>query len=203
MKHPYEKTTMPNVPERLLRTFGEERGADIARRACERMTDEIAKVDRGADQALRRHLTMGIIPCAACYLAMLDCGVGRDQALAFLRDLVTKNTEKAGLLMRRLCGWIPMPLFRRAVKMMILAGYPASGWTIEWQAGKRNEVAFHMSRCLYVTAFAKLQVSELCSIYCDADYAMFKPLKPKIRFIRQSTLTQGAPHCDFCFRRRA
>ena len=80
-----------------------------------------------------------------------------------------------------------------------------------WKAGGALELAileqsperlsFNVTRCRYAELYRALGMSELgASLSCQRDYALAEGFNPSIKLIRNQTIMQGAPYCDFRFR---
>lgn len=202
MNNPYRRTTLPDTLERLQARYDDARGGAMFADACARLSAHIRAIDPQAGRAVARHLSMGIYPSGACYLALRGHGVPQDEALRFAAGGIRAYARKTGARMARLCGRMPLWLFRRAVRAMIASGYPSGGWTTTWLPAAPGVVAFEMRRCLYWDTFRDMGCPELCAAYCDADPVIFAPLSPRIAFARRGTLAQGCPCCDFTFTRK-
>jgi len=63
--------------------------------------------------------------------------------------------------------------------------------------------AFDVTRCAYAEFYKALGEPELgFLLVCTADFATAEGFGPDIKLTRTQTIIQGAPHCDFRYRRR-
>ena len=62
-----------------------------------------------------------------------------------------------------------------------------------------RSVAVKISRCRAWEAFSHLGAPELCSCYCDSDYAYVEAFNPKMQLIRTKTIAAGDEYCDHIF----
>jgi hypothetical protein len=61
---------------------------------------------------------------------------------------------------------------------------------------------FNVTRCRYAEFYRELGEPELgFLLVCTADYAVADGFGPDVRLARTQTIMQGAPHCDFRYRR--
>lgn len=62
--------------------------------------------------------------------------------------------------------------------------------------------AFNVTKCRYAEFYKALGEPELgFLLVCTADYAIADGFDPDVQLTRTQTLMQGAPHCDFRYRR--
>lgn len=64
--------------------------------------------------------------------------------------------------------------------------------------------AFDVTRCAYAEFYKALGEPELgFLLICTADFATAEGFGPDVRLTRTQTIMQGAPHCDFRYRRES
>ena len=199
--NPFEKTNLPFLREDLNARFGEA-GDRLFRLATERCEALAAGADDGGVPAIREHLRAKLFPAMACYQALLQSGIPREEALAFTgeetrRAALAKRAQTAR--MARLPG--AYHLYRLGVRAYMGKFFPPEGWETEWVRCDGREIHFNLRRCLYWDQCNAQGCPELCVLYCENDTIAFSGLLPKIRFERSGTLGSGAECCDFHFLR--
>ena len=61
---------------------------------------------------------------------------------------------------------------------------------------------FNVTRCRFAEMYARLGLADLGGLLsCARDAAMIDGFNPSIAFQRTQTIMEGAPHCDFRYRR--
>ena len=65
-----------------------------------------------------------------------------------------------------------------------------------------EELHFNVTRCRYAEMYRAMGLAELGGILsCNRDGALCEGYDPKLRLTRTQTIMQGAPYCDFRYRR--
>jgi len=73
----------------------------------------------------------------------------------------------------------------------------------EVRARSQDRFAIDVTRCRYAEFYKELGEPELgFLLVCTADFAVSEGLGADIELTRTQTIMQGAPHCDFRYRRR-
>ena len=97
-------------------------------------------------------------------------------------------------------GWSGNPID------LVSAGLPTfAEEALEYDVVDRSSDAFefNVTRCAYAELYQSLGEPELGFLFvCELDTAMAEGLGSDVEFDRSQTLMQGAPHCDFRYRRR-
>ena len=76
------------------------------------------------------------------------------------------------------------------------------GGALEEEILEQNETtyAFHVTRCLYAERYRELGAEEFgYCLSCCRDEPFVRGFNSNIRFERNQTIMEGAPHCDFRF----
>lgn len=90
----------------------------------------------------------------------------------------------------------------RSVAEDVWAG--GGGMAIDVTAQTEDRLEFNITRCRYAEFYQELGLADLGSlILCSRDFAMVAGFNGELELQRSQTLMQGAPHCDFRFRRKA
>jgi len=67
-----------------------------------------------------------------------------------------------------------------------------------------QRLSFNVTRCRYAEMYRALGLEDLgASLSCQRDAALAQGFNPAIELERSQTIMQGAPCCDFCFRKKA
>jgi hypothetical protein len=80
----------------------------------------------------------------------------------------------------------------------------ASDDALDYQVIEQSQDAFGLdvTRCRYAEFYKELGEPELgFLLVCTADFAVADGFDPDIKLTRTQTIMQGAPHCDFRYRR--
>ena len=75
---------------------------------------------------------------------------------------------------------------------------------LDYQVIEQSQDAFglNVTRCRYAEFYKELGEPELgFLLVCTADFAVADGFDPDIKLTRTQTIMQGAPHCDFRYRR--
>ncbi|MBW7885953.1 MAG: L-2-amino-thiazoline-4-carboxylic acid hydrolase, partial [Caldilineaceae bacterium] len=63
--------------------------------------------------------------------------------------------------------------------------------------------SFNVTRCRYAELYQALGIPELGAVMsCNRDWSLIQGFNPDIELERMQTIMQGAPYCDFRYRRR-
>jgi len=83
-----------------------------------------------------------------------------------------------------------------------------------WASGGAQEVEvtgesddhldFNVTRCRYAEFYQEMGLAEIgYRIHCNRDFAMIAGFNDELELSRQQTIMQGAPCCDFRFRKKS
>ncbi|SRR6266581_6955142 len=65
-----------------------------------------------------------------------------------------------------------------------------------------DHLDFNVTRCRYAEFYQDLGLADLgYLVHCNRDHAMVEGFNPDLELARTQTIMQGAPHCDFRFRK--
>src|SRR5437763_18676 len=84
-------------------------------------------------------------------------------------------------------------------------GVPAAGGALELDVLRDDGQAleFNVTRCRYAEMYRRLGLAGLGPVLsCNRDGSMIEGFNPDIEFRRTQTLMEGAPCCDFRYRKR-
>jgi hypothetical protein len=81
----------------------------------------------------------------------------------------------------------------------------AGGGSMDIDLAARTEerLEFNVTRCGYAEFYQELGLADLgYLVHCNRDYAMLTSFNPDIELVRTGTVMEGAPCCDFKFRKK-
>ncbi|HIY45149.1 MAG TPA: L-2-amino-thiazoline-4-carboxylic acid hydrolase [Candidatus Borkfalkia excrementipullorum] len=203
----FESTNLPFLEEDIRNNFDKNVGEKLLKETAERYSELLQEADKATknfqgSEALRRHYEKTLLPTVAYYDALRANGFGQEEALGYVRE----ETKKRALLnaeSNRKLARMPFSyaMYRAGVKKHMQKNFPAEGFGVEWVRNDKSEIHFNMTRCMYRDETQKLGCPELCAVFCESDIIAFGGLAPKILFERAGTLGEGAPLCDFHFKK--
>jgi predicted RNase H-like nuclease/predicted ArsR family transcriptional regulator len=129
----------------------------------------------------------------------LGAEFGRERVIAVVRDTIVRIAQEQGAALAESMGSAGLPAFAETL----------SAWTrdnaLEIEVLEQSEDAFdfNVTRCRYAELYRALGVPELGAVFsCNRDGALIEGFNPGVEFTRTQTIMQGAPFCDFRYRRR-
>ena len=143
----------------------------------------------------RRRIEAGVI---VPIMRALERAVGKEQASAVLREAILELAQADGA---RWAGEFGNDL----AALEQVAGVWADGGALQIADAQRTEdgFSFKVTKCRYAELYQSLGLAELgFKVHCARDFAMASGFNPELSLTRTQTVMQGAPHCDFHFRRR-
>ena len=151
-----------------------------------------------ANQALREHLTLAILPVLALYQVLRENDLDMETALENVERLLTKTIRPNRRLLNAL-GKTPAfyNLLKWLTKPFTTRNFPPEGWQIEWVEISNDSVAFDMHSCFYLETLVVYGVPELTLVFCKMDDLIYERISPYVRWERTGTLARGDPVCDF------
>ena len=132
---------------------------------------------------------------ARALLAAMERHMGRDDALAILREAVVEMARATGAAMAQEQGGAP----DLADFAAILPRWQADdALAIEFLQATPVHLDFNVTRCRYAEMYRELGIPELGAVLsCNRDGEFCRGYNPAIAFERTQTIMQGATHCDF------
>ncbi len=122
--------------------------------------------------------------------------MGRDQALAVVREVITNLAREGGANLANRLGETSLEAFSQALEL-----WRANG-ALEISIIEQTEetLAFNVTRCKYAELYRALGLADLGgSLSCQRDFALIEGFNPAIMLERTQTIMEGAPFCDFRF----
>ncbi len=125
--------------------------------------------------------------------------IGEARTLEIVRDLIRELARNAGSELARTLGEQTLEAFARGLERWQENG----ALDIEMLEQSPDRLSFNVTRCRYAEMYQALGLADLgSSLSCERDYALIQGFNPEIELTRSQTIMQGAPCCDFRFRRR-
>lgn len=138
-----------------------------------------------------------LVPFIAVCRERLGEAVTRELVAAFIRQTSIEDGAKSA---ERFGG----DLAGLRVIAEEVWGGPGGGIDIEVLHESADRLDFNVTRCGYAQLYKEWGLSELgFQLQCSRDHAMLLGFNDGIELTRSQTIMQGAPCCDFRFRRKA
>ena len=124
--------------------------------------------------------------------------VGQERAVSILRQVVTDLARRGGRDLAVSLGVDSLEAFAGALDRW----RENDALEIEMLEQSPDRLSFNVVRCRYAEMYRALGLGDLgASLSCQRDFALIEGFNPQIELERTQTLMQGAPYCDFRFRR--
>ncbi len=121
---------------------------------------------------------------------------GREPVIAIIRDTIVDIAREQGAELADTMGGCSSHHFKESLQY----------WTkddaleIDMHVEDGEQLTYHVTRCRYAEMYQALGIPELGAIFsCNRDAALIEGFNPKAKLIRNQTLMEGAPHCDFAY----
>jgi hypothetical protein len=124
---------------------------------------------------------------------------GEARTLEIVRDLIQKLARSAGNDLALAVGQRTLEAFAQGLER-----WKANGaLEIDVLEKSPDRLSFNVTRCRYAEMYQVLGLRDLGgALSCARDFALIEGFNPDIELTRTQTIMEGAPHCDFRFRRR-
>ena len=124
---------------------------------------------------------------------------GGAQVLAVVRDTIVRIAREQGAVLSQQMGGNSLKNFVNSLAY----------WTrdealeIDMIEDSDEVLSFNVTRCRYAELYESLGIREIGTTFsCTRDFALIEGFNPDISLERTQTIMEGAPHCDFRYRRR-
>ncbi len=125
--------------------------------------------------------------------------IGESRTLEIVRDLFRELARNAGSELALALGEQTLEAFAQGLERWQENG----ALEIDMLEQSPDRLSFNVTRCRYAEMYHALGLADLgSSLSCERDYALIQGFNPEIELTRTQTIMQGAPCCDFRFRRR-
>ena len=143
----------------------------------------------------RREIEAGIV--APLVRAVIN-ELGEAKTLEILRGVIAGLARESGEAMAHEFGDASLAAFAKGLD--------------RWKAGGALEIVtleqgpdrldFDVTRCRYAEMYRALGLADMGgSLSCCRDFALIEGFNPEVTLTRTQTIMEGAPYCDFRFRR--
>jgi hypothetical protein len=129
----------------------------------------------------------------------LGAEFGRARVVEVVRETIIRIAQEQGAALAASMGSDSLPTFAESTRF----------WTqdnaleIEVLAQSETAYDFNVTRCRYAELYRSLGMPELGAIFsCNRDGALIEGFNPDVQFTRTQTIMEGAPCCDFRYRKR-
>ena len=129
----------------------------------------------------------------------LGAEFGRERVVEVVRATIVRIAQEQGAALAASMGSDSLGAFAESLSM----------WTqdnaLEIEVLAQSEEAFdyNVTHCRYAELYRALGVPELGVVFsCNRDAALIEGFNPGVELTRTQTIMQGAPFCDFRYRRR-
>jgi hypothetical protein len=124
---------------------------------------------------------------------------GRDATLEVVREVITELARQGGADLAVRLGDASLETFSQALSLWREGG----ALEIDLLEESSDRLSFNVTRCRYAELYRSLGLEDLGgSLSCQRDYALVEGFNPDIELERTQTLMEGAPFCDFRFRKK-
>jgi predicted ArsR family transcriptional regulator len=125
---------------------------------------------------------------------------GRERVLEIVRKTIIQIAREQGHALTETMGGDSLTEFADSLRF----------WTqdnaleIEVLAQDEDRFDFNVTRCRYAELYRSLGMADLGAVLsCNRDYALIEGFNNDIALSRTQTIMQGAPYCNFRYRRRS
>ena len=133
------------------------------------------------------------------FLRELEAEIGRERTLALARKVIEGLAKSSGAALARELGETTLRAFSQAVDRWS----ENDALEIDWIERSDEKLEFNVVRCRFAELYRALGLADLgSSLSCRRDFALIDGFNPDIALRRTQTLMEGAPFCDFRFKRR-
>jgi hypothetical protein len=124
--------------------------------------------------------------------------VGEPRAQEIVAGVVRDLARQTGCAAAEALGGNDLPHLKQVVERWTAGG--ALELTVLRDDGEAFE--FDVTLCRFAEMYRRLGLAELGALLsCNRDGAMIEGFNPALEFRRSQTIMEGAPHCDFRYRR--
>lgn len=128
----------------------------------------------------------------------LAAAFGREQVVAIVRNTIVDVARRQGAALVSTMGGDSLEAF--AASLQFWTQDDALEITVLEQSDEA--FAFDVTRCRYAELYRALGIPELGAVLsCNRDWALIQGFNPGVRLERTQTIMEGAPYCDFRYRR--
>ena len=131
-------------------------------------------------------------------LAALGQEFGQERVLEIVRRTIIEIARQQGAQLAAQMGGCSLQHFAES----LAAWKKNDAMHLEVLVQDDQRFEFNVTRCRYADMYQALGIPELGAVLsCNRDHALIQGFNPDIRLERTQTIMEGAPYCDFRFRR--
>ena len=193
----YLRNMVPQVKEK----YGEEKARTILNHAQSRY-EALIEENKDDPPAYSGQKRERIYPCIALFHALVDAGMGREEAAAFVTGYYRRLAERAAPVIRAvlkipgLYRLVPKLFLNTALKHCV----PEAGFLTENRFLSKTEMRFDMVKCPYQDSCVRYGCPELVKGFCDTDDICYGNMHRRLFWGRTKTIGHGDALCDFKLR---
>lgn len=190
-----------NMVPQIKKKYGEEKAREILANA-ERRYAALLEENKDEPRAYSWQKRERIYPSIALFHALLDAGMGREEAAAFVTGYYRRLAERAAPVIRTvlkipgLYRLVPKLFFDTALKHCV----PEAGFLTENRFLSKTGMRFDMVKCPYQDSCVRYGCPELVKGFCDTDDICYGNMHSRLSWERSGTLGHGDARCDFKLR---
>ena len=124
---------------------------------------------------------------------------GRERVVEVVRETIIRIAQEQGAALAESMGSNGLEAFAESTRFW------TQGNALEIEVLEKSATAydFNVTRCRYAELYRALGVPELGAVFsCNRDGSLIEGFNPDVQFTRTQTIMEGAPFCDFRYRRR-
>ncbi|MBQ8647074.1 MAG: L-2-amino-thiazoline-4-carboxylic acid hydrolase [Oscillospiraceae bacterium] len=161
--------------------------------------DGLCAENADESKAVQMHTRSRIYPAISVFEALVNCGVGREDAAQLILDFYITRAQKPGKVIQKL---LKIPGLYKAVPNLFLIGVnkmfgPDAGFKARHYESKQGCFRMDMLECPYMSICKKYGCPEIVPAFCASDDVAYGNMHPKLIWGRTKTLGRGDECCDF------
>lgn len=138
-------------------------------------------------------------PLVVALIRRFAKAVGEDEALEMASEVIRADAVRSGADLARSYSGSSLDTLRQVVEEVW-----AQDGALEIAHAELTEdsLSFDVTRCGYAEMYRRLGLEELgVTLSCQRDFAFNEGFNPQIRLERSQTIMEGAPFCNFRYRK--
>jgi len=148
-------------------------------------------------KAQQRRQFVNIVPILALYKTFRQLGFSSDEAQDLARQWITRRAKKMNAFLR---FFSLFPNFSKTFRTFFRKAMSGTEiWISDFLSDTDSELKVNITKCLWKDTCDFFGCSEVCGVFCSADWTVFGNLK-KLQLFRTETLGTAGSKCDFIFR---
>lgn len=125
--------------------------------------------------------------------------LGEQKTLELLRRVIAGLARESGAELARAFGEASLGAFARCLDLW------REGGALELEVLEQSDdrLEFNVTRCRFAELYRAMGLADLgASLSCQRDFALIEGFNPDVALKRTQTIMEGAPYCDFRFRKK-